>query len=373
MNIVLNATPTTKRSKNQLQARFDTLQKKLLKQQKINQKFNNELDELVTVYQTQMLNMENELLEPLTLLADKLIGFLSRKSLSQWQRQELEEWLGESLNRIGRVDVDTAAELRSRIRQVIAEQMGMTEAELDEEARLFEADVKEAFESFEEWDTDQEEAFDSDDPQVDMFGFEDVFDDGPVDPKYFEEDDASVRDANNKKVRRKRLMDGTWVRNLFRRAAQALHPDREPNPEKRDAKVRSMQQLLEARKHGDIITLLNLYSECTDGDDLILAEQEMTCACELMEEQLNELRSDKQASIYEHPIRMQVHDMLYSGSRKTREKNIELFKQELKAEADHTLDLVEELRNLKVLKIVLEHRREDRMLDEMDMMFDSPW
>ena len=134
-----------------------------------------------------------------------------------------------------------------------------------------------------------------------------------------------------------------------------------------------MQQLLEARKKGDIITLLNLFGECVEGDEVILAEQEMKSACNMMEEQLNELRAEKHICLYEHPIRMHVHDLLYSESRKTREKNILMFKQELATEPEITLHLLQELRNLKVLKTILEQRREERMLDGMDMLFDDPW
>ena len=134
-----------------------------------------------------------------------------------------------------------------------------------------------------------------------------------------------------------------------------------------------MQQLLEARKQGDIMTLLRLYSECVDGDELVLAEQEMTNACELLEEQLDDLRLEKAAYIYQHPLRTVVHDLFYSGSKKSREKRILKWKQELKAEAEQIFELVEELRNLKDLKAVLEQRREERLFDSFDMMMEELW
>jgi len=99
----------------------------------------------------------------------------------------------------------------------------------------------------------------------------------------------------------------------------------------------------------------------------------MTSVCELMEEHLDELRLEKAAFIYQHPLRMLVHDLLYSGSRKTREKRIQSWKQDLKAESKQTLNLIEELRNLKVLKAVLEERREERHFSDLDMMIDGMW
>jgi len=365
MNITLNPTSASKRSKNKLQARFDKLRQQLLKQQKINRKFQDELDELVTLYQTQTSQMDSELVGPLTLLGTKLIDFYGRKSLSQWHREELGDWLIETLGRIGRVEAETADELHGHFRQVMAGQMGMTEAELDEEAMLFAKAFEEALEAEGNTESAAKTAFDADDFQEDLFGFNHDFEEG--DEGLFDEDDAYDHELGDTKARRQRLMDGSWVRDLFRRAAQALHPDREPDPEQRQVKERAMQQLLEARKQGDILTLLNLYGESVVGGDLVLAEREITSACELMEEQLCELRVEKSDFIYEHPLRMLVHDLFYSDSRKTREKRIKAWKQNLKAEAKHTLVFIEELRNLKVLKAVLEERRDERFFSDLDL------
>jgi hypothetical protein len=373
MNIVLDPTSSGKRSKSNLQTRFDRLQQQLLKQQKLNQKFQVELDELVTIYHTELSQMDSELVTPLTQLASKLIDFYSRKSLSQWQRADLGEWVVETISRIGRVEARSADELHKRFRKMVADQLGMTAAELDEEVRT----QDEAFEAFEDAESATGSVFDADDPQEDMFGFDDLFEQETAGEDFFDDffDDHETwgQEAENTKERRQRLMDGTWVRNLFRRAAQALHPDREQDPKQRQARERSMQQLLEARKQGDIMTLLHLYTEYADGGDLVLAKQEMTSACELLEQQLDELRQEKAELIYQHPLRMLVHDLFYSSSRKTREKRIQAWKQDLKAESERTLNLVEELRNLKVLRAVLEERREERLFGNLDIMIDGLW
>lgn len=48
---------------------------------------------------------------------------------------------------------------------------------------------------------------------------------------------------------------------LFRRLAQALHPDREPDTERRIVKQKLMQEALDARENQDIDTLLSLHVE----------------------------------------------------------------------------------------------------------------
>jgi hypothetical protein len=369
VNIVLNPTSTRKTSKNKLQARFDKLRQQLMKQQKLNRKFQDELDELVTIYQTHVLQVDSDFIEPLTQLASKLIKFYSRKSLGQWHREELGDWIIETLERVGRVQPETAKELNDNVREVIAGHMGMTVEEMENDARRHARDFEEAVEFDEDKESAAEEPFTANDFQEDLFGFDDIFGEETAEERVFDEDNPFYDESDDIEDRRQRLMDGSWVRSLFRRAAQALHPDREQDPEQRESKQRSMQQLLAARKQGDIMTLLQLYSECVQGDDLVLAEQEMTSACELMEDQLDELRLEKAAFIYQHPLRTLVHDMFYSSSRKTREKRIEEWKQDLRAEAEQSLDVIDELRNLKVLKIVLEARRDERMFDDLEMIF----
>ena len=283
----------------------------------------------------------------------------------------------ETISRIGRVEPESADELHQRFREMVANQLGMTKAELDEEVRM----QQDAFETFEDTESATGPAFDPDDPQEDMFGFDELFEEGTADEDLFddffdeflEDQEARVRDAEDARERRQQLMDGTWVRNLFRRAAQALHPDREQDPKQRQARERSMQQLLQARKQGDIMTLLHLYSEHAGGGDLVLAKQEMTSACELLEQQLDELRREQDELIFQDPLRMLVHDLFYSGSRKTREKKIQAWKQDLKAESERTLILVEELRNLKVLKAALEERREERLFGDLDIVMGGLW
>ena len=48
------------------------------------------------------------------------------------------------------------------------------------------------------------------------------------------------------------------LRELFRKLASALHPDRESDPERRQAKTALMQQANQAYAEGDLLTLLQL-------------------------------------------------------------------------------------------------------------------
>jgi hypothetical protein len=55
---------------------------------------------------------------------------------------------------------------------------------------------------------------------------------------------------------------------LFRSTAAKLHPDREPDPALRDVKQGLMSDLLKARKTGDVMTILELYQEYVDREQI---------------------------------------------------------------------------------------------------------
>lgn len=63
----------------------------------------------------------------------------------------------------------------------------------------------------------------------------------------------------------------TFVSPLFRRLAQVLHPDKEPDPSKRAVKQELMRQALDARAQGDVDVLLDLYQQHV-GEDVNLID-----------------------------------------------------------------------------------------------------
>ena len=366
MDILLNTGKVNKKSKHKLQARFDKLRQQIQKQQKLNRKFQSDLEALVTLFQSELTQLDRKQLQPLISLTEKLIEFYRRKSLTLWQREELGEWIVDNIIRVGHVEPDTADRLQASLRHVIAQQMRITEEELDRQAQQQADAMKEAFETFQDDDNSAEEYF-----QPDIFGFGGTNTTTEADESYFYEDDLD-RQAPDHEERKRRFMDGSWARSLFRRAAQALHPDREQDPEQRQSKQRSMQELLQARKDGDILTLLNLYAENASGDHLILAEQEMQHACELLQQQCDELRQENSLFIEQHPLRAVVLELLYSPSSKIQERNIRAWRQSLKAETSGLRAVIEELRNLTVLKSLLRERRDDRLYHDA-MALDDIW
>jgi hypothetical protein len=354
MQITLVGKKNGRKQKKPLQKRFEKLHKQIERQRRLNERFEKELDELVHSYRqhTQEANLKQ--LDTLIALATKLATFASRKSLSEWQRNEIGSWLEDLvIHRITPLAPEAGQKLQNQYEESLAKVLGMTTEQLQEHIQesFSNASKEEYNNSFEEEDEDY---------QDDLFGFDDV----PPDPDDWfrqagetkQEDYESFGDWNP----RDQLMDSTWIKTLFRRAAQNLHPDREPDPESRRHKQQQLTELLSARKENDVLTILKIYSEALDGQEIQLAEKELKTVCELLEEQLDELESEQTAYVHAHPERELVYDLFYHTNQKKRQEILKLWQKELEQESAQNRELVVFLRNLNNLKEVLRERKAQR-------------
>ncbi|AOU98674.1 hypothetical protein BI364_12510 [Acidihalobacter yilgarnensis] len=368
MEISLSTSAATHRSHHVLQQRFDKLRKQLQRQEHLKCKLAADLDALVERYQSCLRDADHGHLDPLIRLAERLIEFFSRKSLCSWQREELSDWITETIQRVQRMDAAAGEQLHARFRASLSALLGLSEAEMDAQVAEFSEYVEAAFEeAFRSTDSGTKPET-SDDPQGDLFGDEafTLFDDeGDTDHDWTD----TPKDVDSRE-RTRQLMDGTWARRLFRRAAQALHPDRELDPLQRRHKQTLMQQLLVAREQGDIITLLTLHGEAVGSDELALAETEMAQACELMEIRLEQLREERNGIIHDNPLRSLVYQLFYSTTRKVREQRFKAWEREMRADVQDVAQLYAQLRNLGILKGLLADRREQRVFSSIeDMIF----
>jgi hypothetical protein len=351
MLITLSGRKSAKKQ-SPLQKRFNRLHQQLEKQKRLNKHFEQELDELTQTYRHHSQEANRKQLDTLIALATKLITFASRKSLSDWHRDEICEWAADLLiHRIAPVDAKAAKKLQKQYEDSIAKVLGITREE-------FQAHLNDAF-------SEDHEATDNDRPedgyQEDLFGFDDL---PPGDCNdWFQEYEAEMHqqaETFNGQGLPVQMMDNDWIKTLFRRAAQNLHPDREPDSEKRRFKQQRLSELLSARKENDILTMLKIYSEATDTQQIELAEKEMGVICDILEDQLNDLKLQQNSFIHSSPERHLVYELLYNKSSKKRQQALKQWQQELAQESEHNRDLVAYLRNLNNLKEILNERRSQR-------------
>ena len=403
MQLVLDAKRSAKKSKNPLQKRFDKLRSALDRERRLSERFRRDLDGLVDIYQSRSRENDRRAFDDLVALSERLIVFASRKTLSNWHRSELMLWIRDlSERRIAPIDRKMAERLQREYNEALARAMGRSVEEMlaDDEAAERAGNFDEHFDV----DLDGDDGFDADgaeqgraetpgdageseeDPrQADMFGFDDIaaesaeaeqahWSAGEDQDEYDDEEDDEYEDEDDDEDENelsRKVMDGSWMKKLFRRAAQMLHPDREPDPQRRESKQARLRELLAARKQGDIMAVLSIYSETVSDADIALAEQEMTQVCDALQSQLNILRMDREEYLYAHPLRHLAFTLFYDSSRKGRERKIRQWERELRDEAAELRRLVPTLRNLDALKGVLRERHDERHKSLLVSMFDS--
>ena len=391
MQLVLDKKRSAKKSKSPLQKRFDKLRSALDRERRLSERFRRDLDGLVDIYQSRSRENDRRCLDDLVALSERLIVFASRKTLSNWHRSELLMWVRDLCERrIGPIDPKMAARLQREYNEAVARAMGMSVEEMLAE--------DEAAESAGDFGTHSDGAFDADedgaeqgraetpgdggeseeDPrQADMFGFDDIdAESAEAEQAQWSEDEEDDEDEDedhedDEDELSRKVMDGSWMKTLFRRAAQMLHPDREPDPQRRESKQARLRELLAARKQGDIMTVLSIYSETVSDADIVLAEQEMAQVCDALQSQLHILHMDREEYLHAHPLRHLAFMLFYDNTSKGRERKIRQWERELRHDADELRRLVPTLRNLDALKGVLRERHEERHKSLLVSMLDS--
>lgn len=363
MNITLSET-TASPEKTQLQKKFDKLWREVKNKQLANAKLKTELADLQNIYQERILPIEQLTAEPYAQLAQRLIEFFSRKSLTQWQRHELSQWIFECIEHIQPLNHERSYELMASYQQVLADHLGVDVEDIEYEMSQKNSPLDELFDEFEDLerafnDAMNKESSDSE-SQDDLFGFA--------------EDDNIHEDFENffagedlpEKPKEKNILSDKWLRTIFRRTANALHPDKERNADLRKEKEGLMTQLLTARDEKDVFSLLNLYMQYVDSDDLLITDETMGKLCEQLKEQKNQLTEDRDQILYENPIYAALYENLYSKSSKKRERNIEMHIQHVEESTHGLSQFVASLRNLKILKVHLGDRYEEHRFERLE-------
>ncbi len=349
MLISLNQKRTGKNRQSKIERRFDKLYQQLEKQKRLNLKFQQDLDELVDAYHKHMRQSNLEQLDTLVALAKKLIVFAGRKSLSDWHRDELSDWTRDLvIDRIAPLNPETAEQLRIDYETAVANAMGIDMAEFHAQIEAF---FEQAFNDeveAEDEDPDDPFGFDDYDSEIDDWneGFDDDF---PPSEEPFDKPDPSVK-----------VMDSDWIKTLFRRTAQNLHPDRETDDERRKHKQHQLSELLSARKANDVLTMIKIHNELFKDRDLQLGEQEIANICELLEDQIDQLNLEKFAHIHSNPTRQLVYDLFYHSSKNKRQSAFDEWQRELLREQEQNRDLLDNINTLKDLKTLLKERRDQR-------------
>ena len=370
MNIALSENVASPK-KTKLQKRFDKIWREVKNKQLANAALKTELADLHKIYQERILPVEQLTAEPYSQLTQRLIEFFSRKSLTQWQRRELSQWIFECIEYIQPLHSERSRELMASYQQVLADFLELDVEDIEAEMSQQSDPLDGMFDDFEDIQKAFHDAMNNDNPES---GFQDdLFGSGEGDGNddihknaegFFTGEDPFEHSSQLPKE--KNIFSDKWLRTLFRRTANALHPDKERNAELRKEKEGLMTQLLAARDDKDVYSLLSLYMQHVDSDDLLIGEDTMGKLCEQLKEQKNQLTEERVQILYENPMYAALYENLHSKNSKKLERNIEQHIQRVEESTHEFSQFVTSLRNLKVLKEHLSDRYDEHQFAALE-------
>lgn len=324
------------------QSEFSRLQAAIKRQQERNRKLQEDLQALIDIYHQRILPAEKSLIRPSIQLIENLTALFTRKTLDQEQRHVLLDWIHEELGVLRGLDPEAADTLKKRFEESLCKYLGISrdalEAQIEEYDRhLKNAELDEAFFAFMENHEEESE-----------FGNQ---------LSDHDEDAESAGLPSTEKMPMQEDLDAeNWLKKLFRRAAQVLHPDREQDPFIREQKHHLMSTLVEARDRGDILCMLDLFNQHVISGEADIAADEYPSLVRLMEQQLENLKREEDNIAHASPMHAVLHEKFYSRQKATQKRRIESHLANIEWEYEHQTKMAIEVRTIKSLKNILEDR-----------------
>ncbi|MCT7941729.1 hypothetical protein [Shewanella holmiensis] len=313
-----------------------------------------------------------------------MMGFVSRKSFTEWQREELNIWIESNIDSLyehpfspeglsqalrkeytdslldtvnvmdkdGTVDPLHILEMRNLLAELDIEDNFSDEqlAEFIREPRQFHDYIETLLASREnEAEADAEAEFDE--------GlFEDIEDDF-INSDYFQHFQQSHK-KHQKKL--KDLFDASLLRKCYKKLANILHPDKEPNAALKLHKSELMAMLVQAKKEKDAFTIISLYQEHVPDNDLNLDEDVSNELLALIDEKLRRLDDEYHHLKYEPNIENMVWRKLGGRSKKIMDEKKQTHLSELQQACDEIALMIKQCKNMKQLNKQLSDRYERR-------------
>ena len=422
---------TAQKKTRKKQSEFQKIWAKAEKLKQENARFRDRLDGIMQRIGSEIRPVEEETARLQMPLLKCLLTLGQRKSLTQWQRQILDSWIREILEplqstshlnpdlmddlaryeafRLGfELDEDSSTPMaeqlqvhiehedtqleeefeaegeawreamRSDVEKILDQTFGpeppgpehLDEATTDlfqdelkqEQQRVYEAyhearnaarqDLLEGMQDDSAPDEEEEDFFDSD---FDPFGSN-----GPF---------------SNEKEDREPTISNSIFKRLFRSTAAQLHPDREQDSDMREKKHGLMIRLLNARKQGDVMTIIQMHQQHV-GDENALSKADEKQLVKALKAQVDELRHERETYSFESPLHRMAFEAFYCPSQKQTDLAFKKHIQQMEKTASEAQALSQSIKSIKTLKPHLEQRYDERRfvnpLEALDALFGSP-
>lgn len=158
------------------------------------------------------------------------------------------------------------------------------------------------------------------------------------------------------------LLDSQSIKTLFRQLARRLHPDREPDPERKRKRDELMARAAQARDHHDLFTLLSMYQEHVGASPFEALGEDEDKVLELLKSQTAQLREQQREIRYATPFRSFINTEFAGGKRTTRERRLREHCDNLGAEAAELFEVMNSISSIATLRPFLQERYDDAIM-----------
>ncbi|PCI54301.1 MAG: hypothetical protein COB45_08675 [Gammaproteobacteria bacterium] len=365
----------------------DPLTKKWLeieKKQKRNANFKRKITDLYQIFQDDILQEEHKLIELLGQETQHLMSFMSRKSFTEWQKEELHGWIESNLETLSEhpfgnaelannlrkeysnallvntkevdeniaLDKDVIAEMRALCEEMFEGEISFSDEELSDFIRdpaLFQQAFQEFLANKHTEEADEfEEGFSGDDSEDDHYH------------EYYQQQEESKKDKQQDKL--KSLFNSSKLNKLYKILANRLHPDKERNEHLKAEKSALMAQLVKAKKNKDAYTIISMFHQFMPESELNFfdgSDEELTQALiKLLNEKLRELDQENKEQKYNNGLESMIWQKLSGRSKKATQENIDCHLADLEDSHTRLNYYIHEVKTVKLLKEILSERYE---------------
>ena len=276
---------------------------------------------------------------------------MKKKSLTQWQRQELSHWIDELLRQLtamGLVDDSLADRLALRRARVMGIEL-VQDNELspaDQLERHFEEDARRFRErSFADVDGHDDEEDDS------LAGI--TAEELAELLSHLREDYSDAAESVSKVE--PAVPDNTVFKRLFRQTAAALHPDKASDNISAEDRHVLMSELLTARKHHDLLTILRLHERYAAAESTLTMTDEKQLEA-VLKQYLDEQQNRREDIVMRSPMHSMVFHRFYDEKPSTVNRRVNQYLNELGNKTASMEAFHQEVTTLKRLKELLAER-----------------
>jgi hypothetical protein len=392
----------------------DPLTKKWLeieKKKKRNATAKSKIEALYQRFQDEILPEEQESVVLLGQETRHLMSFLPRKSLTQWQREELHNWIDSNLDNLSmhpfgdaelinslreeysdalvkgtkNIDADEnfddelIAQMRALCEEMFEGEVDFTDEQLSDFIRD-PAIFQETFQKH----LDQKRANESEyDDEVGFYGGSSENDSEGFDDHYQQAHDQQQQAKNKQDSKLKSLFNSSNLNKLYKMLANKLHPDKEKNEHLKAEKSALMAQLVKAKKNKDAYTIISMFHQFLPESELNFFDgndEELTQALiKLLNEKMRELDQENHEQKYHNGIQSMVWQKFSGRSKKVTQENIDMHLADVEDSHIRSKYYIHEVKTVKLLQEILSERYEQSRfnpfgdgnfsLDDLDAMF----